>query len=241
MKPEDVLGIPGTSGLIKKTILHGDHVLICDIDYNGAVRGTQVFEIHFTPMETLTVDIAHSMLYLNNETTRPLHIDVYTSDLKLIMFFKTIISKMFEQAVWKGKSNKRIIASSVAKNTRLYADGIQISVGPSILEEVSLSDPLKGIVLDISEVEKTKIEIEATLDLYDWCAVIIPRIKQEGYTHAFESFFKSKNKPYFVDILNNRSLIELFEFIFAHSLTLLDTTADTDENDIDLKSLIDQI
>ena len=242
MKPDGEFDIPGVSGLVKKTISHGDHVLVCDIDYNGAVRGSQTLELHYTPMETLTTDIAHSLLYLNNETARPLHIDVYTSDIKLVKFFKSLISKIFEQAVWKSTSSKRIVTSTIGNNTSLYADGVQISVGPSILDDISLKNPLKGLVLDIIEVERTRIEIEATLDLYDWCAVIVPRVKQEGYTNAFTTFFEAKNIPYFINTLSNRTLIELFEFIFAHSLKLIDVdTHYGEEEEDDLPSLLDQI
>jgi hypothetical protein len=179
-----------------------------DIDYNGDVRGLQELDIHFTPMETLLVDIAHSLLYINSVAAKPLHIDVYTSDIQLIKFFKNVISKMFEQAVWKSTSSRRIVASTV------YADRVQFSVGTTILEDLPLTEPLKGIILDMSEVEKTKIEIEDTLDRYDWCAVIVPHL---------ESFFKAKDKAFYINILSNKSLIELFEFIFAHSLTLIES------------------
>ncbi|MHA2090689.1 MAG: hypothetical protein ACW98K_07500 [Candidatus Kariarchaeaceae archaeon] len=212
--------LPGSAGLVKKSILHGDHVLICNIDYNGAVRDYEVLDLHFTPMETLVADIAQGMLYLNSELTNPVHIDVYTSDIKLIKFFKAVISKMFEQAVWKGSESRRIVASTISNDTRLYADGIQISVGPSLLEDLAVKNSIKGVVLDIQEVEKNKIELEMTLDQYDFCAVIIPRFKLEGYTSAFTSFFQAKEKPFFIDSLSNKSLIELFEFIFAQTLPI---------------------
>jgi hypothetical protein len=232
---------------VKKSILHGDHVLNCNIDYNGAVRDYEILDLHFTPMETLVADIAQGMLYLNSELTNPVHIDVYTSDIKLIKFFKAIISKMFEEAVWKGSESRRIVASTINNDTRLYADGIQISVGPTFLEDIAVKNSIKGVVLDIQEVEKNKIELEITLDQYDFCAVIVQRFKQEGYSSAFTSFFQVKQKPFFIDSLSNKTLIELFEFIFAQSLPVIAEEQEKEEEEQEKRrkapggTLLDQI
>ncbi|MHA2171519.1 MAG: hypothetical protein ACXAB7_16650 [Candidatus Kariarchaeaceae archaeon] len=233
--------LPGSAGLVKKSILHGDHVLICNIDYNGAVRDYEILDLYFTPMETLVADIAQGMLYLNSELTNSVHIDVYTSDIKLIKFFKAVISKMFEQAVWKGSESRRIVASTVNNDTRLYADGIQISVGPTLLEDVAVKNSIKGVILDIQEVEKNKLELELTLDQYDFCAVIVQRFKQEAYTSAFTSFFQVKEKPFFIDSLSNKTLIELFEFIFAQCLPVIVQEEKNKESETFKMTLLDQI
>lgn len=233
--------LPESAGLVKKSILHGDHVLICTIDYNGAVRDHEILDLHFTPMETLVADIAQGMLYLNSELTNPAHIDVYTSDIKLIKFFKAVISKMFEQAVWKGSENRRIVASTISSDTRLYADGIQISVGPTFLEDIAIKNSIKGVILDIQEAEKNKIELEMILDKYDFCAVIVPRFKQEGYVSAFTSFFKVKQKPFFIDSLSNKSLIELFEFIFAQLIPVINEDEKKKRDKTAQLTLLDQI
>ena len=212
----NALGIPvAGSGLVKKSLNHGDHVVIADIDHNGAVRTVQIVDFHFSPMETLIGDIAQGFYFHMNQSPQPLYIDVYSTNPQLVNFFQKIISQVFETAIRSHKGLGQIIASTDRGNTRLYSEGLQISVGPTILEDALPNNSIKGIVLDITEVEKNKPEIESTLDMYDWCVVLLENENYEGYEAAFSSYFWTKRKPYFIDTLSNQTLIQLFDFMFS--------------------------
>jgi hypothetical protein len=214
---QNTLGIPiSGSGLMKKSINHGDHVVIADIDYNGAIRTAQIVDIHFTPIETLIADITQGFYFYMQQSHKPLYIDVYSTNSKLVAFFQKLISQLFETAIGNYNGIDQIIASTVQGNTRLYSERIQISVGTTILEDALPINSIKGIILDITEVENNRPEIESTLDMFDWCIVLLQKENYEGYEAAFESFFKVKRKPFFIDVLNNKTMIKLFEFIFSN-------------------------
>ena len=213
---KNALGIPvAGSGLVKKSLNHGDHVVIADIDHNGAVRTMQIVDIHFTPIETLIGDIAQGFYFSMNQSKTPLYIEVYSTNTQLVHFFQKVISQIFETATRNYKGSDQIIVSTDRGNTRLYSEGIQISVGSTILEDALPNNSIKGIVLDITEVEKNKPEIESTLDMFDWCVILLENENFEGYEAAFSSYFWTKRKPYFIDTLNNQTLIQLFDFIFS--------------------------
>ncbi|MCE7734078.1 MAG: hypothetical protein GPJ54_04310 [Candidatus Heimdallarchaeota archaeon] len=213
------LDVPSVgSGLVKKSLNHGDHVVIADIDYNGAVRTVQIVDIHFTRIETLIEDIAQGFYFYMNQSHRPLYIDVFTTNPQLVNFFQKLISQLFVTAIHSYKGSDQIVASTLQGTTRLYSEKIQMSVGTSLLEDTLLKDSLKGVILDISDVKKDPAEIITTLDLFDWCVVLLEKESYEGYEAAFSSIFKAKGKPYFIDVLNNQTMINMFEFVFANVL-----------------------
>ena len=85
-----------SSGIMKKALFHEDHVLICDIDSNGNVRGTQIINTLKGPMEILSTDIAMAFYFINITDKPPLHLDVYTSNKLLRNFVNQIIMEMFK-------------------------------------------------------------------------------------------------------------------------------------------------
>ena len=208
--------IENASGLKKRSLIHADHVLICSIDNNGTVRGEQVIEIEFNPMQLLVEDVAQGFHYLNSEKGNPLIIDFYTSNDSLKQFIQSIIIKMFEQSTSKRIEDRfKFTVTTHENRTTLHSDRIHLSVGPYTKPEFDCKNPIKGIVLDIVEAEKRKLDIESTMSDYTWAAVLVPKEKHEGYFHALSSLFREKGQPFFVETLNNQTLKELFDFIFA--------------------------
>ncbi|MHA2249746.1 MAG: hypothetical protein ACXAD7_05260 [Candidatus Kariarchaeaceae archaeon] len=207
----------GTSGLLQKSLIHGDHIVVVEIDRNGTIRSENALDVMFSPIQTLLKDIAHTFLFLETDGDRPVHIDTYTSNMMLSKFFQSIISMIFERSLGKDIANRKDL-KAVSKKNKTLLDGkrVQLSVGPFIQEKIDrLDNPLKGIILDIEEAERNKLEIEKTFEKYDWVALLVPSPKKEGYSHAFSSYFSAQNKPFFIDTISNQSIKELFDFIFA--------------------------
>lgn len=205
------------SGLKRKSLLHGDHILLVDLDTKGVIRSEQVVDILLNPLQTLINDVAQGFLFLNHEAGKPIHIDVYTQNINLSKFFQNIISSIFDQAIGLDPENRiKLKAETYRDKTVLIGKRLHINVGPYVGEGMeSLQDPQKGIILDIAEAERNKLDIEVTFEEYDWVAIMVPPEKQEGYTHAFSSMFEVQKKPFFIDTLSNSSLRQLFDFVLA--------------------------
>ncbi|MFV2014720.1 MAG: hypothetical protein ACC656_04790 [Candidatus Heimdallarchaeota archaeon] len=212
--------VPNQSGILRKSLVHHDHVLIIDIDNHGTVRGTQTYPIEHNPMNTLTEDIAQAFHYVNGEDGNPVVIDCYTNNPQFVKFMQNIIMKMFEQATTNRVEDKfKFKVTTYDNRTTLHSDRLHISVGPYTKPDFNkLKNPIKGIILDIVVAEENQLDIEATLDDYSWAAVIVPKQKKEGYAHALSSYFKEAETPFYIESLNNEALKELFDFVFAITL-----------------------
>jgi len=211
-------------GLVKRALIHSDHVLVAEIDNNGSVRASNVIEVEFNPMQTLIEDVAQGMHYLNSETENPIVIDAYTSNKQFKKFIQQIIVEMFKQSTSRRVEEKfKFIATTFEERTTFHADNLHVSVGPYIKPDFDgIEHPFRGIILDIVEAEENKLDIESTLSRYDWVALIVQKEKKEGYFHAFSSLFEEMGTPFFIETLNNTTLRELFDFIFAITLQVQD-------------------
>ncbi|MHA2028411.1 MAG: hypothetical protein ACW99Q_03385 [Candidatus Kariarchaeaceae archaeon] len=211
---------PVENGIRRKSLVHSDHVLVIDVDTNGSVRTTQIIPIEHHPMNVLTEDIAQAFHYVNGEGVKPVVIDCCTNNQQFVKFIQNIIMKMFEQATTNRIEDKfKFTVTTFDNRTTLHSDRLHLSVGPYTKPDFKrLKNPIKGIVLDMEVAEENKLDVEATLDDYSWAAVMVPRNKKEGYFHALSSYFNEAQTPFFIDSLNNESLKELFDFIFAITL-----------------------
>jgi len=216
----DLTKLKELSGLMKRAIIHNDHVLLAEIDGNGSVRSSTVIEVEFNPMQTLIEDVGQGLHYLNSEAKTPILIDAYTSNRQFKKFIQSIIVEMFKQSTSRRLEDRfKFVAANSEERTTLHTDHLHLSVGPYIKPDFEgIKHPYKGIILDIVEAEKNKLDIEATLGEYDWVALIVQKEKKEGYFHAFSSLFEETGTPFFIETLNNQSLRELFDFIFAITL-----------------------
>jgi hypothetical protein len=205
------------SGLKKKSLLHGDHILLIDIDGEGTVRNEQVVDILLNPIQTLINDVAQGFLFLNSDYSKSILIDAYTKNMNLSKFFQNIISAIFDQAIGLDFDNRmKVKAETLDHKTVLQSDRLQISVGPYIQEGIeTLDNPQRGLIMDIKEAETNKLDIEQTMLKYDWVALLVPHDKAEGYKHAFASMLQAQKKPFFVDVINNSSLKQLFDFVLG--------------------------
>lgn len=206
-----------SNGIFQKSLIHNDHVLVVDVDHNGVVRKSVSIPIEHDPMASLIDDVSQAFHFVNGEPGKPLLIDCYTSNPQFVNFIQSIIMKMFEQATTNRVEDKfKFSVSTFENRTSLHSDRLHLSVSPYIKDNSDeIKDPTKGIILDILEAEDNKLDIEKTLEEYEWAAVIVPKTKKEGYFHALSSYFNEKETPFFIESLNNDSLKELFDFIFA--------------------------
>ncbi len=216
----DLDSIQSDSGLIRRAILHSGHTLNIEIDKNGSVRKNEVVQIEQNPLTVLIEDVAQGMHYLNTDTEQAIVINAYTSNNQLKKFFQSIIVEMFKQSTTRTMEDTFIFeVSSFEGHTVLDTDGLHLSVGPYIRANFTrLSDPFKGIILDIKEAEENQLDIQSTISGYDWVAIIVPKDKKEGYHHAFSSLFEETATPFFIDALGNSMIRDLFDFIFAITL-----------------------
>ncbi|MHA2250529.1 MAG: hypothetical protein ACXAD7_09205 [Candidatus Kariarchaeaceae archaeon] len=207
-----------SSGLAKRSLIHNDHVLVCEIDSNGSVRNTQIIPIKFNPMDILIEDVAQGFHYINVETSQRVVIDCYTSNNLFRQFIQKVIITMFEQATSNRIEDKyRFSVTTHFSKTILHSDQLTISVGPYLKKEAKDEEDCtyRGIILDFEEAEKNQLDVETTLDNYDWAAVMVPKDKKEGYFHALSSYFLMMETPYYIDSLSNQSIKELFDFVIA--------------------------
>ena len=200
----DVDSIHTDSGLIRRSMIHNDHSLVVEIDKNGSVRKSEAVLIEYTPMTTLVEDVSQGMHYLNSDTDQEIVIDAYTSNAQLKQFFQSIIVEMFKQSTTRRMEDTfKFDVSSFEGRTILHADGLHLSVGPFIPPDFEgKKDPLKGIILDITEAEDNKLDVQATLGNYDWVALIVPKEKKEGYYNGFASLLEETGTPFFIESLN---------------------------------------
>ncbi|MCY3413177.1 MAG: hypothetical protein INQ03_16175 [Candidatus Heimdallarchaeota archaeon] len=201
------------NGLIKKSLVHSDHVLLCDIDGHGNVRGMQIVEILKNPIERLAQDIGMAFYFVNTKAKRPLHLDIYTSNRLLKKFTNLIITEMFNISNGEHKiAGSRMIISTYKNSTTLSADRLTLSLGPFILQGTELLDnPHKGLFIESNEFAKSGKSLEDLLILYDWVVFlnIGTAVSEDKVKHICESY----NIEYFYGKLDNQNITEAFDFI----------------------------
>ena len=185
----------GQSGIIQKSLIHYDHVLIVDIDRNGIVRKSIAVPIEFDPMASLIDDVAQAFHYVNSEPGDPVVVDCYTSNTQLVKFIQSIIIKMFEHATTKQVDNHfKFSVSTFEDKTILHSDRLHLSVGPVIKFDFCNLSKINGLILDIEEAEQNKLDIEKLLRDYTWVAIIVPQRKYEvKITYAETSALTGEN------------------------------------------------
>ncbi|MDH5402535.1 MAG: hypothetical protein OEZ01_11590 [Candidatus Heimdallarchaeota archaeon] len=222
----DLNNITEQSGVAKRSLIHGLHTLVCDIDKNGSVRTAIAIPINFNEMEVLIEKVAQNFNDINREKGTTIQIDAYTSNIQFRKFIQRIISKMFEQATNRSmEENYRLVATSFKDKTTLHADRLHISVGPFINQNVSgiLEHANKGIILDINDATENQLDIFQTISSYQWVVII------KGSTSSDEELLQriinsllEKSIPYYTGILSNKTLQEMFNFISAITMDIHD-------------------
>lgn len=205
-----------SSGVMRKSLIHHDHVLIIDIDNQGVPRKTYTVPLEYDPMESLIDDVAQGFHYINGEPGKPIIIDFYSSNQQFNSFIKRIFTKIFEHATTNRVDDKfEFNLSTVGKRTAVYSTRLNLSIGPYVRPEFStVRGSIKGIILHTDEIESKEIDIEEKLAPYDWAAVIVPETKREGYYNILSQYFKDNKMPFFIESLSNQMLKDLFDFIF---------------------------
>ena len=209
-----------TSGVMRKSLIHYDHVLIVDIDNDGVVRKSFTVPLEHDPMISLIDDVAQGFHYINGEPGKPIVIDCYTSNQQLVKFIQNIMTKTFEHATTNRIDDKfKFTISTFGHRTILYSTRINFAVSPYAEPDFGdLEDSVKGIILDTDEIEKKELDVEEILRPYSWVVIILPLAKKEGYFNIFSPYLIENKIPFFLDSLSNQTLKNMFDFIFATTL-----------------------
>lgn len=215
---KDDLPKQGSSGLSKKALVHGDHILEIEIDANGVVRNEKIVDIIFNPLDSLVSDVAQGFLFLNAEVKsgEKIIIDTYTSNKQLTTFFQKLISNIFSTALNLSLAEgENVTASTTNSKTVLKFDSLDFSVGPYYNIENTEYCIQRGLILDIEEAEKNTLDIESLIVHYNWLAVITPKAKYEGYVNAIASFLQYTNIPFTINKLSDSGMKKIFDFVLA--------------------------
>ena len=208
--------------LSKKVLVHKRHVLLLDIDANGIIRGEKVVDVLKNPLLELVDNVTNELCRINEEGIVPVQIDIYTKNLNLHRLMETIISNVFKHAIGLDSFTRvNMTVESKEDRTYLFGDTLEIMVGPYFSESRENWEGVqRGIILDILEAESNHLDIESTLEKYNWVALLIPKDKREGYLHALSSLLQAQGKPYFIESLSNVTMTQLFDFVIAMTKAL---------------------
>ncbi|MFV2014698.1 MAG: hypothetical protein ACC656_04680 [Candidatus Heimdallarchaeota archaeon] len=213
----DINTVPDTSsGIFKRTLIHEGHVLNCEIDTNGSVRSVNSQKILDNPTTALSKGVARRFHELNNEKGFPIQLDIYTSNPELNKFFIRVISEIIDQISSLDKTDRGYFDLYITNNlTIVKTHRYDISVGLNArLKEESLPS-LKGLILDMNDVEKNKIDLEIIVKNQDFVGILTHKDTKDPYFHAISSLCLSYGIPFYIDSLSTSSLRGLFDFMYA--------------------------
>ncbi|MHA2030028.1 MAG: hypothetical protein ACW99Q_11595, partial [Candidatus Kariarchaeaceae archaeon] len=209
--------IPKTgSGLFKRTLVHDDHVLNCEIDREGSVRSARSQMILENPTITLSKSVARRFHELNIDKGQPIQLDIYTTNPELVKFFTEVISEIINQLSDLHKENKGYFDIYITNQlTIVKTHRYDISLGINIrLKEENLPS-LKGLILDMGDVEKNKVDLEIIVKNQDFVGILTHKDTKDPYFHAISSLCLSYAIPFYIDSLSTSSLRGLFDFVYA--------------------------
>ena len=166
----DITAIPDSgAGLFKRTLIHDGHVLSCEIDSNGSVRSVKTQIILENPTTELSKGVARKFHDLNIDKGLPVQLDIYTSNPELSKFFMQVISEIIGSISELDRSDRGYYDLYITSNlTIVKTHRYDINVGLNVrLKEENLPS-LKGLILDMSDVEKNKLDLEIIVKNQDF-------------------------------------------------------------------------
>ena len=142
--------------------------------------------------------------------------DFYTSNPELNKFFSDVLSKMINQVSELEREGRGYFDIHLTnKLTLLKTHRFDISIGLNIrLKEENLSS-LKGLILDMGDVEENKVDLEIMVKNQDFVGILTHKDTKDPYFHAISSLCLSYGVPFYLDSLSTNSLRGLFDFIYA--------------------------
>lgn len=213
----DISTIPDTSaGLFRRSLIHDDHVLNCEIDSNGSVRSVKSQKILENPTTALSSAVATKFHELNIDKGLPIQLDIYTSNPELNKFFTQMIGEIVNQIndldrADRGYFDLYITNSLTIVKTHRY----DINVGLNVRLKEEDIPSLKGLILDMGDVEKNKLDLEIIVKNQDFVGILTHKDTKDPYFHALSSLCLSYGIPFYIDSLSTSSLRGLFNFIHA--------------------------
>ncbi|MCE7736770.1 MAG: hypothetical protein GPJ54_17945 [Candidatus Heimdallarchaeota archaeon] len=213
----DITDVPDTTaGLFKRALIHDGHVLNCEIDTNGSVRSVKSQTILENPTIALSNGVARKFHDLNIDKGLPVQLDIYTSNPDLNKFFMQVISEIIRLISELDRTDRGYYDLYITnKLTIVKTHRYDINVGLNVrLKEENLPS-LKGLILDMSDVEKNKLDLEIIIKNQDFVGILTHKDTKDPYFHAISSLCLSFGIPFYIDSLSTSSLKGLFNFIYA--------------------------
>ncbi|OLS20097.1 MAG: hypothetical protein HeimC2_38990 [Candidatus Heimdallarchaeota archaeon LC_2] len=204
------------SGIINRSLIHDGHVLNCEIDTQGSVRSARAQQILENPTDTLSKRVARSFHEINADKGQTIQMDVYTSNPELGKFFNDVLGEMIKQISELERAGRGYFDIYLTnKLTILKTHRFDISIGLNIrLKEENLQS-LKGLILDMGDVEENKVDLEIMVKNQDFVGILTHKDTKDPYFHAISSLCLSYGIPFYLDSLSTNSLRGLFDFIYA--------------------------
>lgn len=204
------------SGIIKRSLLHDGHVLNCEIDTQGSVRSARVGEILENPTVALSKSVARRFHELNSDKGQTIRLDIYSSNPELTKFFTNVLSEMITQIPELEREVRGYFDVYITNQmTIVKTHRFDISIGLNIRLKEENIQSLKGLLLDMGDVEKNKVDLEIIVKNQDFVAILTHKDTKDPYFHAISSLCLSYGVPFYLDSLSTTSLRGVFDFIYA--------------------------
>jgi hypothetical protein len=180
------------------------------------VRSARSQIILENPTGRLIKSVTKNFHELNVERGLPVQLDIYTTNPELTEFFTGVISEIINQLSNLEKVNKGYFDIYITNQlTIVKTHRYDISLGLNIrLKEENLPS-LKGLILDMGDVEKNKVDLEIIVKNQDFVGILTHKDTKDPYFHAISSLCLSYSIPFYIDSLSTSSLRGLFDFVYA--------------------------
>jgi hypothetical protein len=170
------------SGLEIKSISHGDHILVIEIDSNYTIRKETVIHVISSVIENIVTQTVEKLLYYSKESSNKKSILLYASDSTAFReFFRSVVSilsiNLIDDDVFSTIINPKLFEIQINK--------LKLALCyPDKLSTYSNQKNLVSIVIDLDKYDYKKLDLPLLIQLAQNCNIII------GYNSN-----KTKNIP----------------------------------------------
>ncbi|MCH8906398.1 MAG: hypothetical protein IH840_04840 [Candidatus Heimdallarchaeota archaeon] len=205
------------NGILTKTFLHHDHVITCEVDSSGSIRSSRIIEFEFNFLRNLIEDSAQTFYYLNQQRGDPVIIDILDSKTQFSNFIRQIMIKIQEHAVQLTNNAEFSMVLKIDKtSTKLVSNQINMRlIKAEYFESIGLTGfGTRGVIFDFSSFEINSIPWDYLNNNYNWIIVLLPAKTKDQTVEHLNHSVQELNIPFFMEKLSNRSLENMFNFIF---------------------------
>ena len=213
--PEDFSKVQ--NGLLQKVFLHTDHILSCEVDYEGSVRSNNIIDFEFNFLRNLQEDSAQTFYYLNQQMLDPAVIDILDSHTPFSQFMKQMILRIQEQAIQLTNNPDFMMSVKIDRTSmKLISNQILLRlIGRDNFSSIGMTGyGQRGGVFDFSNYELESVPWSLLENNYEWFAILLPNRTPNDTIESVRNSVADLGVPFFVEKLSNASLEQMFNFIF---------------------------